>query len=71
MCMPGGPGFGFCPHLGYNRDWLPSIMGEHRTATLYAESTDGLAFIKPNLGIVSWNGSKSCLLYTSPSPRDS
>ena len=50
---------GFCPHLGYNRDWLPSIMGEHRTATLYAESTDGLAFIKPNLGIVSWNGSKS------------
>ena len=59
MCMAGSRGLGFCPHLGYNPTWLPSVMGEHRTATLYAESTDGLSFTKPNLGIVSWNGSKS------------
>jgi hypothetical protein len=48
---------GNCPHLGYPAKWLPAVMGEVRTATLYAESEDGLTFNKPNLGIVSWNGS--------------
>jgi hypothetical protein len=32
-------------------------MGKERTATLYAESADGVMFLKPNLGVVSWNGS--------------
>ena len=59
QCVQGkpNPGPGFCPHLGYPAQWLPSIMGKERTATLYAESADGVAFLKPNLGVVSWNGS--------------
>ena len=55
-----GPGHSVaCPHLGYPVKWLPAIMGEQRTATLYAESSDGITWIKPKLGIVSWNGSKA------------
>lgn len=57
-CAPNSHGgYGFCPHLGYNKDWLPTVMGEQRTATLYAESNDGLSWVKPSLGLVSWNGS--------------
>ena len=46
-----------CPHLGYPKEWLPALMGAHATGTLYAESTDGVLFVKPSLGIVEWNGS--------------
>ena len=46
-----------CPHLGYPKEWLPALMGAHATGTLYAESKDGLTFVKPSLGIVEWNGS--------------
>jgi hypothetical protein len=61
QCVQGkpNPGPGFCPHLGYPAKWLPSIMGKEQTATLYAESADGVAFLKPNLGVVSWNGSSA------------
>lgn len=56
---PPGQALGFCPHLSYPAEWLPAVQGAHETATLYAESADGLVFTKPNLGIVSWNGSTS------------
>ena len=65
-------GYGFCPHLGYDQS-LPI----YRTncglceffGTLYAESTpgsNGTSFVKPSLGLVSWNGSSANNSATQP-----
>jgi hypothetical protein len=58
-CPTHGQVPGHCPHLGYPKEWLPALRGERRSATLYAESSDGISWHKPSLGIVSWNGSTS------------
>jgi hypothetical protein len=50
-----------CPHLGYPSSDLRWVEGHPSGGTLYAESTDGLKWIKPSLGLVDWNGSKSTL----------
>ena len=53
------PNPGMCPHRGYPARWRSASTqyAEMRTATFYAESTDGLRWTKPSLGLVSWNGS--------------
>ena len=53
------PNPGMCPHRGYPTRWRSASTqyAEMRTATFYAESTDGLRWTKPSLGLVSWNGS--------------
>ena len=53
---------GMCPHLGYNVTGNPRVFGEHLvygaiTAVMFAESTDGLSWAKPSLGLVSFRGS--------------
>lgn len=44
------------------RGWAHEPSGRvrelHRELTCYAESNDGLTFIKPNLGLFEWEGSK-------------
>ena len=51
------PGPGMCPRPNYPAAWLSAIDREQRTATFFAESDDGVRWIKPSLGVVAWNGS--------------
>ncbi len=43
-------------HTGY-RMWYHSLPPDGGNRLMYAESADGISWTKPNLGIVSWNGS--------------
>lgn len=53
---------GMCPHLGYNVSGNVFDGGGPSKATaavMYAESTDGITFSKPHLGLVDFRGSKA------------
>jgi hypothetical protein len=61
---------GMCPHLGYNYSQM-SFGGENLALTYYAESTDGVSWVKPSLGLVSFAGSKAnnIVLNTNTDPN--
>ena len=49
---------GMCPHLGYNYTEM-QFGGPNLAVTYYAESTDGISWVKPELGLVEFAGSKN------------
>jgi len=59
-----------CPHLGYNAADLKWVEGKPGSATAYAESADGLTWVKPSLALVSWNGSTANNLVLDTGPVD-
>ena len=59
-----------CPHLGYN--YTSTAFGDVLPAlTYYAESEDGVHWVKPELGLVDWMGSKAnnIVLSTNTDPN--
>lgn len=61
---------GMCPHLGYN--FSATAFGTGSPAlTYYAESADGVHWIKPDLGIVEWKGDRvnNIVLSTDTDPN--
>eukprot|EP00927_Polykrikos_kofoidii_P053804 TRINITY_DN48359_c0_g1_i1.p1 TRINITY_DN48359_c0_g1~~TRINITY_DN48359_c0_g1_i1.p1 ORF type:complete len:537 (-),score=48.44 TRINITY_DN48359_c0_g1_i1:127-1737(-) len=64
---------GMCPHLGYNYTEM-QFGGSNVTVTsvtYYAESTDGISWVKPELGLVEFAGSKNnnIVLNTNTDPN--
>jgi hypothetical protein len=61
---------GMCPHLGYNYSDM-QFGGENLALTYYAESTDGVSWVKPSLGLVDFAGSKAnnIVLNTNTDPN--
>jgi len=46
-------------YRGLDIDWTKKDMNKHREVICYAESTDGINFEKPSLGLVEFEGSKN------------
>lgn len=61
---------GMCPHLGYNYTAM-KFDGSNLALTYYAESSDGVAWDKPDLGLVEFLGSKNnnIVLNTNSDPN--
>eukprot|EP01048_Picozoa_sp_COSAG05_P000848 COSAG05_NODE_26_length_29797_cov_35.911139_11_plen_542_part_00 len=61
---------GMCPHLGYNYTEM-KFGGPNLALTYYAESTDGVSWAKPELGLVDFAGSKAnnIVLSTNTDPN--
>ena len=61
---------GMCPHLGYNYTTM-KFDGSNLALTYYAESSDGVAWDKPDLGLVEFLGStkNNIVLNTNSDPN--